>query len=289
MWYFQEREKMCADQQSAVARFFGIFARVFRGGLRNVGRWDMCVAREYIQRGVRYAGTSQRWRQERRIVSCPPRRAGPWLPRAVCVLWTTVCVECADAARSPSRSALSARRPRLCPLQEVGTLWNTGMGGGRTNERTFVCALNMDPTSLLASSSRLLARLKRSSRDLQLGLVPRGIGHRQPVLLGGAHRTSRRNLILSQSSATTTFVVCALRPTGRFFLSRCRRAAACLALQAAEQPWPLINSLSILSDRAPLQPDRIDKSADEPTYLDLSCLHCKFGNSKFLGVEMFKK
>lgn len=158
MWYFQEREKMCADQQSAVARFFGILnfrARVQRRSPERGKVGYVCGAGIYPTRGA----VPHRWRQERRIVSCPPRRAGPWLPLR-CVCCGPRSVECADAARSPSRSALSARRPRLCPLQEVGTLWNTGMGGGRTNERTFVCALNMDPTSLLASSSRLLARLK---------------------------------------------------------------------------------------------------------------------------------
>ena len=157
MWYFQEREKMCADQQSAVARFFGILNFRARVQRRSPERGICGGAREYIQRGVRYLTGG-----DRREESCRVRRgarAGPWLPLR-CVCCGPRSVECADAARSPSRSALSARRPRLCPLQEVGTLWNTGMGGGRTNERTFVCALNMDPTSLLASSSRLLARLK---------------------------------------------------------------------------------------------------------------------------------
>jgi hypothetical protein len=144
VWYFQEREKMCADHSSLVLGFL-VFSRACSEAVSGTWEGGICVWRAgiYPTRGaVRRYLTEVETGEKNRVVSAAAR--GAVAPSCgVCAVDHGVCgvcgcgplavTQCAQRAPPAAMSAVRSKR-----LEHYGTRgW---VGDERTNE--LLCALS---------------------------------------------------------------------------------------------------------------------------------------------------
>jgi hypothetical protein len=142
VWYFQEREKMCADHSSLVLGFL-VFSRACSEAVSGTWEGGICVWRAgiYPTRGaVRRYLTEVETGEKNRVVSAAARARGRGSLCGVCAVdhgrWS---VRMQPARRHAVRSARAARGyVRSKRLEHYGTRgW---VGDERTNE--LLCALS---------------------------------------------------------------------------------------------------------------------------------------------------